>query len=112
MLWRGFRQRCAPCQQSNAYREGGSDPHASHTSPPKISGGVMHLFHHSLLPQSYLHTINDLRMTVALCIRHPFCIEFYVLYLCAQGGSMSESSPIKWAILWYALLYDTTHLLC
>jgi hypothetical protein len=22
---------------------------------------------------------------------------------------MAESSPIKWAVLWYALLYNTTH---
>src|SRR5438093_5593142 len=25
--------------------------------------------------------------------RDPFCIEFYVLYLCAQGCGMSESRP-------------------
>ncbi len=73
----------------------------------------MHLFHHSLLPQSYLHTINDLRMTVALCIRHPFCYTTQPETLTQQGLSghcahriekgpslpCSRRSRTSWALL-------------
>ena len=69
----------------------------------------MDLLRHGLLFQWYPHKSHDLLRTVALCVRHSFCREFYVLSLCAQGGGMAESSPIKWAVVWYALLDDTTH---
>ena len=69
----------------------------------------MCLLRHYLLFQCYPHKSHDLLRTVVLCVRHSFWREFYVLYLCAQGGGMAESSPIKWAVLWYALLYNTTH---
>src|SRR5215510_3764299 len=48
LLWRGLRQRCAPCQQGHTCHDGGDELHSYHTSPLKTSRSVLLLVRYHL----------------------------------------------------------------
>jgi hypothetical protein len=55
-------------------------------------GGATRLFRHSLLLQWYPHKINDLLMTVALCVRDPFC---YTRSWCRYGAKHEKLRGLR-----------------